>query len=87
MGLWYRHGVQETKDGPTIWEDHFYPEIINPQTDEVLPDGEYGELVLPPNQRSHAHYSLPNPWFNALTTRTARPMRRMIKSLAVVTIC
>ena len=36
----------ETKDGPTIWEDHFYPEIINPETGEVLPDGEYGELVL-----------------------------------------
>jgi len=32
----------ETKDGPHIWEDHFYPEIINPETGEVLPDGEYG---------------------------------------------
>jgi phenylacetate-CoA ligase len=36
----------ETKDGPTIWEDHFYPEIIDPNTGEVLPDGEYGELVF-----------------------------------------
>ncbi len=36
----------ETKDGPVIWEDHFYPEIINPETGEVLPDGEYGELVF-----------------------------------------
>lgn len=36
----------ESKDGPTIWEDHFYPEIINPETGEVLPDGEYGELVF-----------------------------------------
>jgi len=36
----------ETKDGPTIWEDHFYPEIINPETGEVLPDGEEGELVF-----------------------------------------
>lgn len=36
----------ETKDGPTIWEDHFYPEIIDPDTGEVLPDGEYGELVF-----------------------------------------
>ena len=36
----------ETKDGPTIWEDHFYPEIINPDTGEVLPDGEEGELVF-----------------------------------------
>lgn len=35
-----------TKDGPTIWEDHFYPEIIDPETGEVLPDGEKGELVL-----------------------------------------
>ncbi|WP_025601969.1 phenylacetate--CoA ligase PaaK [Burkholderia sp. WSM2230] len=36
----------ETKDGPTIWEDHFYPEIIDPETGEVLPDGELGELVF-----------------------------------------
>lgn len=36
----------ETKDGPTIWEDHFYPEIIDPETGEVLPDGEEGELVF-----------------------------------------
>jgi phenylacetate-CoA ligase len=36
----------ETKDGLHIWEDHFYPEIIDPQTGEVLPDGELGELVF-----------------------------------------
>jgi phenylacetate-CoA ligase len=36
----------ETKDGLTIWEDHFYPEIINPVTGEVLEDGEEGELVF-----------------------------------------
>ena len=36
----------ESKDGPVIWEDHFYPEIINPVTGEVLPDGEEGELVF-----------------------------------------
>jgi phenylacetate-CoA ligase len=36
----------ESKDGPVLWEDHFYPEIINPDTGEVLPDGEPGELVL-----------------------------------------
>jgi phenylacetate-CoA ligase len=36
----------ETKDGLTIWEDHFYPEIVDPATGEVLPDGEFGELVL-----------------------------------------
>lgn len=36
----------ETKDGPTIWEDHFYPEIVDPETGEVLEDGEEGELVF-----------------------------------------
>ncbi|MDO9458424.1 phenylacetate--CoA ligase PaaK [Nocardioides sp.] len=36
----------ETKDGLTVWEDHFYPEVIDPVTGEVLPDGEEGELVL-----------------------------------------
>jgi phenylacetate-CoA ligase len=36
----------ESKDGPVIWEDHFYPEIIDPETGAVLPDGEEGELVF-----------------------------------------
>ena len=36
----------ETKDGLHIWEDHFYPEVIDPETGEVLPDGEKGELVF-----------------------------------------
>ena len=36
----------ETKDGLHIWEDHFYPEVIDPATGEVLPDGEKGELVF-----------------------------------------
>lgn len=36
----------ESKDGPVIWEDHFYPEIIDPLTGEVLPDGAEGELVF-----------------------------------------
>ena len=36
----------ETKDGPVIWEDHFYPEIIDPETGDVLPDGSEGELVF-----------------------------------------
>jgi len=36
----------ETKDGPVIWEDHFYPEIIDPNTGEVLPEGSQGELVF-----------------------------------------
>ena len=36
----------DTKDGLTLWEDHFFPEIIDPDTGKVLPDGEEGELVL-----------------------------------------
>jgi phenylacetate-CoA ligase len=36
----------ESKDGPVVWEDHFYPEIINPDTGEVVSDGEDGELVF-----------------------------------------
>jgi phenylacetate-CoA ligase len=36
----------EAKDGPVIWEDHFYPEIVDPETGRVLPDGAEGELVL-----------------------------------------
>jgi phenylacetate-CoA ligase len=36
----------ESRDGPTIWEDHFYPEVIDPETGQVLPDGEPGELVF-----------------------------------------
>jgi phenylacetate-CoA ligase len=36
----------ESKDGPHIWEDHFYPEVIDPATSQVLPEGEVGELVF-----------------------------------------
>ena len=36
----------ETKDGPVIWEDHFYAEVIDPETGAVLPDGSEGELVF-----------------------------------------
>ncbi len=36
----------ESKDGPVVWEDHFYPEVINPDTGEVVADGEDGELVF-----------------------------------------
>lgn len=46
MGPGVANECAETKDGPTIWEDHFYPEIIDPETGEVLPDGEFGELVF-----------------------------------------
>lgn len=46
MGPGVAQEYGSTKDGPTIWEDHFYPEIIDPETGEVLPDGREGELVF-----------------------------------------
>ena len=70
----------ETKDGPTIWEDHFYPEIINPETGEAVPDGEYGELVF----TSLSKEALPIIRYRTrdltcLLPGTARTMRRMAK--------
>ena len=70
----------ETKDGPTIWEDHFYPEIIDPLTGEVLPDGSEGELVF----TSLTKQAMPVIRYRTrdLTTLlpgTARTMRRMAK--------
>jgi phenylacetate-CoA ligase len=46
MGPGVANECIETKDGPVIWEDHFYPEIIDPETGAVLPDAEEGELVF-----------------------------------------
>lgn len=46
MGPGVAQECVETKDGPTIWEDFFYPEIIDPVSGEVLPDGKEGELVF-----------------------------------------
>jgi phenylacetate-CoA ligase len=46
MGPGVANECVETKDGPHIWEDHFYPEIIDPDTGAVLPDGSPGELVF-----------------------------------------
>ncbi len=46
MGPGVANECVETKDGLHIWEDHFYPEIVDPQTGKVLPDGERGELVF-----------------------------------------
>ena len=46
MGPGVGNECVETKDGPHIWEDHFYPEIIDAETGEVLPDGPEGELVF-----------------------------------------
>ncbi|MBR8420022.1 phenylacetate--CoA ligase PaaK [Burkholderia dolosa] len=70
----------ETKDGPTIWEDHFYPEIIDPETGEVLPDGELGELVF----TSLTKEALPIVRYRTrdltrLLPGTVRTMRRMEK--------
>ena len=70
----------ETKDGPTIWEDHFYPEIIDPETGKVLPDGELGELVF----TSLTKEALPIIRYRTrdltrLLPGTARSMRRMEK--------
>lgn len=70
----------ETKDGPVIWEDHFYPEIIDPQTGEVLPEGAEGELVF----TSLTKEALPVVRYRTrdltrLLPPTARAMRRMAK--------
>ncbi|WUS95452.1 phenylacetate--CoA ligase [Streptomyces sp. NBC_00708] len=46
MGPGVAQECVETKDGLHIWEDHFYPEVVDPFTGEVLPDGEQGELVF-----------------------------------------
>ncbi|MFD1556874.1 phenylacetate--CoA ligase PaaK [Paraburkholderia silviterrae] len=80
MGPGVASECAETKDGPTIWEDHFYPEIINPETGEVLPDGEFGELVF----TSLTKEALPIVRYRTrdltrLLPGTARTMRRMEK--------
>jgi len=70
----------ETKDGPTIWEDHFFPEIVNPATGEVLPDGEEGELVF--TSLTKEAFPVIRYRTRDLTTLlpgTARTMRRMKK--------
>ena len=68
----------ETKDGPTIWEDHFYPEVIDPDSGEVLPEGETGELVF----TSLTKEAMPVIRYRtrdicSLQPGTARSMRRM----------
>jgi phenylacetate-CoA ligase len=70
----------ETKDGLHVWEDHFYPEIIDPATGEVLPDGEMGELVF----TSLTKQAMPILRYRTrdltrLLPGTARPMRRIEK--------
>ena len=70
----------ESKDGPVIWEDYFYPEIIDPETGAVLPDGSEGELVF----TSLAKEALPIIRYRTrdltrLLPPTSRSMRRMGK--------
>ncbi|HEX4511284.1 MAG TPA: phenylacetate--CoA ligase PaaK [Burkholderiaceae bacterium] len=70
----------ETQDGPVIWEDHFYPEIIDPETGAVLPDGAQGELVF----TSLTKQAFPVVRYRTrdltrLLPPTARSMRRMGK--------
>ena len=70
----------ETKDGLHVWEDHFYPEVIDPVTGEVLPDGEEGELVfttLTKQAMPVIRYRTRD--LTRLLPGTARTMRRMEK--------
>ena len=80
MGPGVANECVETKDGPVIWEDHFYPEIIDPETGEVMPDGEPGELVF----TSLTKEALPIVRYRTrdltrLLAPTARSMRRIDK--------
>lgn len=70
----------ETQDGPVIWEDHFYPEVIDPKTGHALPDGTQGELVF----TSLTKEALPIIRYRTrdltrLLPPTARSMRRIAK--------
>ena len=70
----------ETKDGLHIWEDHFYPEIIDPETGEVLPDGEQGELVFTSlTKEAFPIIRYRTRDLTRLLPGTARSMRRMEK--------
>ena len=80
MGPGVANECIEAKDGPVIWEDHFYPEIINPDTGEVLPEGSEGELVFTTLTKE----ALPVVRYRTrdltrLLPPTARSMRRMGK--------
>ncbi len=80
MGPGVANECIETKDGPTIWEDHFYPEIVDPTTGEPVADGEQGELVF----TSLSKEALPIVRYRTrdltrLLPGTARTMRRMQK--------
>lgn len=80
MGPGVANECIETKDGPTIWEDHFYPEVVNPETGEPVPEGELGELVF----TSLTKEALPVVRYRTrdltrLLPGSARTMRRMEK--------
>jgi phenylacetate-CoA ligase len=80
MGPGVANECIEAKDGPVIWEDHFYPEIIDAETGAVLPDGEEGELVFTTLTKE----ALPVVRYRTrdltrLLPPTARSMRRMGK--------
>ena len=80
MGPGVAQECVDRKDGPTIWEDMFYPEIVNPETGEVLPDCELGELVF----TSLVKEAMPVIRYRTrdltrLLPGTSRPMRRMEK--------
>jgi phenylacetate-CoA ligase len=70
----------ETQDGPVIWEDHFYPEIVDPVTGAVLPDGEEGELVFTTlTKQAFPVIRYRTRDLTRLLPPTARSMRRMGK--------
>ena len=80
MGPGIANECIESKDGPHVWEDHFYPEVINPDTGEATPDGEHGELVF----TSLTKEAMPVVRYRTrdltrLLPGTARTMRRMEK--------
>ena len=70
----------ETKDGLHIWEDHFYPEIVDPTTGEIMPDGEKGELVFTSlTKEAFPVIRYRTRDLTRLLAGTARTMRRMEK--------
>ena len=80
MGPGVAQECVETKDGLHIWEDHFFPEVVDPLTDEVLPDGEKGELVFTSLTKQATPVVLYRTRdLTRLLPGTARPMRRMEK--------
>jgi phenylacetate-CoA ligase len=80
MGPGVANECVETKDGLHIWEDHFYPEIIDPKTGEVLPDGEKGELVFTSlSKEAFPIIRYRTRDLTRLLPGTARSMRRMEK--------